>query len=138
MWQKLSALPIFAFVVLAEPLRALAQSSTDSPPSRGYGPGMHMWGEGYGPFWWGGPTIMILFWVLVIGAIVAIVSYFLRGGHHGHGAHMGPPPWHAGDRAWGDPTHSALQILSERFARGEIPKDEYEDKKAALLSGARR
>ena len=137
MWQKLSALPIFAFVVLAEPLRALAQSSPDSP-SRGYGPGpWHMWSDGYGPFWWGGPIIMILFWVLVIGAIVAIVSYFMRGGQHGYGAHMGPP-WHAGDRAWGDPAHSAMQILGERFARGEIPKDEYEDKKAALLSGARR
>ena len=137
MWQKLSALPIFAFVVLAEPLRAFAQSSPDSP-SRGYGPGpWHMWGDGYGAFWWGGPIIMILFWVLVIGAIVAMISYFMRGGQHGYGAHMGPP-WHAGDRAWGDPAHSAMQILGERFARGEIPKDEYEDKKAALLSGARR
>ena len=137
MWQKLSALSIFAFVVLVEPLRAFAQSSPDSP-SRGYGPGpWHMWGDGYGAFWWGGPIVMILFWVLVIGAIVAIVSYFMRGGQHGYGAHMGPP-WHAGDRAWGDPAHSAMQILGERFARGEIPKDEYEDKKAALLSGARR
>ena len=134
MWQKLSALPIFAFVVLVEPLQALAQSSPDSAPSRGYGPGpWHMWGDGYGPFWWGGPIVMILFWVLVIGAIVAIISFFMRGGPRGHGAHMGPP-WHAG----GDPTHSAMQILSERFARGEIPKDEYEDKKAALISGVRR
>jgi putative membrane protein len=133
MWQKLSALPIFAFVVLVEPLQALAQSSPDSP-SRGYGPGpWHMWSDGYGPFWWGGPIVMILFWLLVIGAIVAIVAIFMRGGRRGDGAHRGPP-WHAG----GDPTHSALQILGERFARGEIQKDEYEDKKAALLAGARR
>jgi putative membrane protein len=133
MWQKLSALPIFAFVVLVEPLQSLAQSSPDSP-SRGYGPGpWHMWGDGYGPFWWGGPIMMILFWVLVIGAVVAIISFFVRGGRRGDGAHMGPP-WQAG----GDPTHSAMQILSERFARGEIQKDEYEDKRAALLSGARR
>jgi putative membrane protein len=133
MWQKLSALPIFAFVVLVEPLQALAQSSPDSLPSRGYGPGMHMWGDGYGPFWWGGPIMMILFWVLVIGAVVAIVAFFMRGGRRGDGAHRGSSR-HAG----GDPMHSALQILGERFARGEIPKDEYEDKKAALLSGARR
>jgi uncharacterized membrane protein len=38
----------------------------------------------------------------------------------------------------GDPTHSALQILNERFARGEIPKQEYEEKKAAILSGRAR
>jgi uncharacterized membrane protein len=38
---------------------------------------------------------------------------------------------------WGDPTHSALQILNERFARGEIQKEEYTEKKAALMSGGR-
>jgi Short C-terminal domain len=30
--------------------------------------------------------------------------------------------------------HSALQILSERFARGEIAREEYEEKKSAILS----
>jgi uncharacterized membrane protein len=34
-------------------------------------------------------------------------------------------------------TYSALQILNERLARGEIQKDEYTDKKAAILSGGR-
>jgi uncharacterized membrane protein len=38
-------------------------------------------------------------------------------------------------RSWADPTSSALQILNERFAKGEIQKAEYEDKKAAILSG---
>jgi uncharacterized membrane protein len=33
-----------------------------------------------------------------------------------------------------DPARSALQILNERFARGEIAKEEYSEKKAALLS----
>jgi len=39
---------------------------------------------------------------------------------------------------WGDPTHSALQILNERLAKGEIQKEEYNERKAAILSGAQR
>jgi uncharacterized membrane protein len=44
--------------------------------------------------------------------------------------------------AWGspsgDPTRSALRILNERFAKGEIHKQEYEEKKGAILSGSSR
>jgi uncharacterized membrane protein len=42
------------------------------------------------------------------------------------------------DRLWSDRSHSALQILNERFARGEIQKDEYGEKKVAILSGRQR
>jgi putative membrane protein len=139
MWQKLSALPILAFVLFIEPLQAIAQQTQpESPQPRWYGPGpWHMGGDGYGwHSWWGGPFIMILFWLLIIAGIVAIVLFVVRGSH-ARGPHWGPP-WQAGDRPWGDPTHSALQILNERFARGEIQKDEFEEKKAALVSGARR
>jgi uncharacterized membrane protein len=38
----------------------------------------------------------------------------------------------------GDPSHSALQILGERFARGEIQKEEYDHKRATILSGGQR
>jgi uncharacterized membrane protein len=41
------------------------------------------------------------------------------------------------DRQWNDASHSAMQILNERFARAEIQKDEYMEKKAIILSGAR-
>jgi uncharacterized membrane protein len=93
-----------------------------------------MWGGGYAwPFWWMFPTLT-LFFLIVVGAIFVFVW---RSAVHGP-RHWGPParimdrPW-----GWGDPTYSALQILNERFARGEIPKDEYEQKKAAILSGGR-
>lgn len=45
------------------------------------------------------------------------------------------------DRRWDamhpsprDPSFSAIEILNERFARGEIKEDEYKDKKAKILS----
>jgi hypothetical protein len=39
------------------------------------------------------------------------------------------------DSRYLDPTYSALQILNQRFARGEIQKDQYTEKKTAILSG---
>jgi uncharacterized membrane protein len=41
---------------------------------------------------------------------------------------------HAGDPRWRSASHSALQTLSERFARGEIAREEFEEKKTAILS----
>src|ERR1035437_5803922 len=58
-------------------------------------------------------------------------TFFLARCFCGHGCHH----WGPRSRMWGDPSHSALQILNERFARGEIQKDEYAEKKAAILSG---
>jgi uncharacterized membrane protein len=41
------------------------------------------------------------------------------------------------DRQW-DTSYSALGILDERYARGEIQKEEYQERKAAILSGRLR
>jgi uncharacterized membrane protein len=38
-------------------------------------------------------------------------------------------------RRSGDGHRASLQILAERFARGEIQKEEYQEKKAAILEG---
>jgi putative membrane protein len=130
MLKRLSALPILIFIVLIAPLQAVAQQPPQPavPPQGYYGPGPwhHMWGDGYGwHFWWMLPLMMLC--MIVIFAVI----FFLARCFFGHGCHH----WGPRSRMWGDPSHSALQILNERFARGEIQKDEYPEKKAAILSG---
>ena len=57
---------------------------------------------------------MVLWWVLIIGGIVLLVKWI--------GA---PACKHRADK-------SALDILKERYARGEIEQAEYEQKKHEL------
>jgi putative membrane protein len=86
-----------------------------------------MWGMGWGM--WMFPLLMLLTFLVFAGIFV-----FGRGWRGNW--HHGGPPWHMMDGpAWKDPTHSALQILNERYARGEIEKSEYEERKATILSG---
>lgn len=78
-----------------------------------------MWGYGYGPGWgmgsWGvlGPIFMI-FWLIVIVAIIVAVIWLARSALY-HEAKSS--------------RSSALDILDERYARGEINHDEYLEKK---------
>lgn len=75
----------------------------------------NMWGGGFG---W---IFMLVFWGLVIWGIFALVRGV--GGHrccgHNHGEHK-----------YGEKT--ALDILKERYAKGEINKEEFELKKKDL------
>jgi putative membrane protein len=70
----------------------------------------------------GGGWMMILWWILIIVAIVALVKWAVpsSGG------------WPGNERK--PQSKSALDILKERYARGEIDRDEYERKKKDLLS----
>ncbi len=135
---RLLAFLHLALLALLHPVLALAQQSPQPAPQNypyWHGPG-HMWGRGDGGgFWWGGPLMMLGFVVIVCIVIFLLVR---RPGGDWHHHHRGP--WHmrggspGPDPSFGDPTYSALQILNERFARGEIQKQEYEEKKAAILA----
>ncbi len=86
---------------------------------QGYGYGMMgpwMMG-GFGGMWFM-PIIMIVFWGLVIWGIVALV----RGGG-----------WAGCCGSASAPSDSALEILKRRYARGEINKEEFEEKKKDLI-----
>lgn len=78
-----------------------------------------MWGYdgGYSWWWWGfGALHMLLYWGVLILAIALLIKWlFVK-------------PW----RPDGPHVQTALDILKERYARGEIGKDEYEQKKRDL------
>lgn len=125
----LAFLTVTAYSLL-HPVLALAQQTAPQYPPWNWPGNGHMWGGG-GGFWWGGPLMMF-------GFLIVCIVIFLLGRSAGGGWHHGPRHMRGrspgSDPTWGDPTYSALQILNERFARGEIQKPEYDEKKAAILA----
>jgi putative membrane protein len=84
---------------------------------------MHGWGPGwYGGF--GGGWFMLLFWIVLIALIVWGVISLTRHGRYGH-MHM-----HSGGCCSTD--GNALDIARERYARGEISKEQFETLKKDL------
>jgi putative membrane protein len=75
------------------------------------GPGMMGWGGyGFSPLGW---IAMLLFWALIIGGIVLLAVWFFR---EATPATMGPSA-----------PSQPLDILNERYARGEITREQYEE-----------
>jgi putative membrane protein len=77
--------------------------------------------QGYGYGYGYGPIGMIL-WVVILIAIVVGVVWLIRSLSARDDAHQVPPRRSAG-----------LAVLEERYARGEINRDEYLQKKQDLL-----
>lgn len=77
-----------------------------------------MWNYGYPMFWGGfGPIFMIIFWILIIVGIVYFVRWAVSQSKGGNNKQNKTP----------------LDILKERYAKGEINKQEFEEKKKDLL-----
>jgi putative membrane protein len=84
----------------------------------GWGPGMM--GYGYGMSWFG-HILMVVFWVAVIVGIIFLIRWLVAASRTG-----GQSLSHGGD--------TALDILKKRYARGEIDKQEFEERKKDLIA----
>lgn len=71
------------------------------------------WGMGFGGIF------MILFWAVIILGIVALVKWLFSAG---------------GSAGSGSPGKSALDVLKERYARGEVTREQYEQMRRDLES----
>jgi putative membrane protein len=72
---------------------------------------MMWWWNDYGPEPW--MYYMPVFFILMMAVCVGMMFYVMRGHHSGHSG-------------------LAHQILKERFARGEIDKAEYDERRRTL------
>jgi putative membrane protein len=82
----------------------------------GWGMGSGMMG-GYGMGLFGG-ILMIVFWILIIVGLVFLIKWLIQSTDR--------------DKTTGSGGNRALDILKERYARGEIDKEEFEIKRKDL------
>jgi len=79
------------------------------------GPGMM---GGWGMGWFGG-IFMIAFWILILVGLIFLIRWLIQSNSR--------------TRAIGNGESRAVDILKERYARGEIDKDEFDSKRKDLL-----
>jgi putative membrane protein len=73
--------------------------------------------DGHGGWGWFGGMGMLLFWVLVLLGVLALGKWLFAGGLRSSAP------------------GTALDILNERYARGEIGREEFEQKRKDLTGG---
>ena len=115
--QKLLVPMFFAAGAVLAPSALWAQAPSDAE-RYAWGPHMMWWGGGWTMIF--GPLFMILFLAVLIAAVVFLARW--AGGPWQTSA----PPHHT------PPGRTPLDILKERFARGEIDKNEFEERRRVL------
>lgn len=105
------------FALAAAHCPVILSPSPASAQRYGWHPGMM---DGWGMGWFGG-IFMIVFWILIIVGLFFFIKWLVQSSRDSSG---GPAK----------PASRALRILEERYARGEIDKQEFLDKKKDLLS----
>lgn len=119
---RMLAATVLGITALASELAAAEPASAQSPNQTGWYGHMHDgWGQMMG---WGGTMYggigMLLFW----GVIIVLLVLFAR-------SYIGGVRTQAASRSPNSGS-TALDILQERYAKGEINKEEYEQRKKTL------
>lgn len=95
---------------------------------------MHWFGGGWGAMGVFGMILMAALWVAIIVGVVYLIKAAVSGGRNANAASIPP----AGQASAGETAATrgpaALQVLEERYARGDIGRDEFLQRKADLLS----
>ena len=124
--RRLVALAIsLVFAIAALPALAQRQEPTQNVPTQPPYPYGHMMGGG----WRWHPGLVAaytIFAVLAVIGIMAIFVWLVRWAVHGF------PFYRQGFHHFLHGRSTALDILEERFARGEIEKAEFEDKRRTI------
>ncbi|MGB5747414.1 MAG: SHOCT domain-containing protein [Desulfobacterales bacterium] len=109
-----------AGIISAMALSIVFFPSTEALAQWGDNQGWHMGSGmmgGWGMGWFGG-IFMMIFWVLILVGLIFLIKWLIQ----------------STNRAKSDAgrANSALEILKDRYARGEIDTAEFEEKKRVL------
>ncbi len=117
--QKVLVQTVTALSLLPGAVWAQAQTPSDIERYYGWGPHMMGWGGGWYAMIFG-PLFMILFLAVLVALVVILVRWLGGPWQGAYPPHQLPP------------ARTPLDILKERFARGEIDKAEFEDRRRIL------
>ncbi|MEJ2656165.1 MAG: SHOCT domain-containing protein [Desulfobacterales bacterium] len=116
---------LFTYLMAFVPFLSILLTSIQAHAQGGYGRygGYGGWGRGsgmmggYGMGWFG-DIFMIVFWILILVGLIFLIRWLIQSTGR--------------DKRNGSGSNRSLEILKERYARGEIDKEEFESKKKDL------